>query len=63
MDAGDQVYLADDSTLSVPLQRQLHSFAARYGGKLKTKIFLATDLLPATAHRVVRVTMIRKFKS
>lgn len=61
MVAGDQVYLAEDPTLLVPLARQLHSSAARCGGKLKTEYFLATDLRPENAHRIVRVTMVRAF--
>lgn len=59
MRPGDAIYLAETSP---HLPRQVHAVVGRNEGEVSTKYFLATNLSPDTAHRVVRVTMVRALK-
>jgi hypothetical protein len=55
MRAGDVLYLTEH----IPrLDKSIVIAVARAGGQCETACFVATNLDPATAHRVVRVTMI-----
>lgn len=59
MRAGDVIYLPENGT---PLNRQITSVVSRGGGRVETTVFLATTLDPSTAHRIVRITMIRPLR-
>lgn len=60
MRAGDVLYLFEHTNR---LDRQITSVVGRNGGECQTAGFVATNLDPAFAHRVVRVTMIKPMKA
>ena len=60
MKPGDVIYLPETGGR---LDRQITSVVYRNGGKAETAYFLATNLNPSTAHRIVRVKMIRPLEN
>ena len=60
MRKGDVVYLPDKPAR---LDKAVTATVWRGGGKCLTACFVAVNLDPATAHRVVRVTMLRHMHS
>ncbi len=56
MRAADVIYFPEHL---VRLDKSFQATVYREGGKCETACFVATNLDPASAHRVVRVTMVR----
>ena len=54
MRKGDVLYIPEHHRR---LDREIASTVWRGGGKVLTACFVATNLDPATAHRVIRITM------
>ena len=59
MRAGDVLYLPENSER---LDRAIVSSVSRDGGKVETACFVATNLDPIYAHRVVRITCLESLK-
>ncbi len=59
MRAGDVLYLPEHTER---LDRALAASIYREGGKAETACFVATNLDPTSAHRVLRVTMVKPMK-
>jgi hypothetical protein len=59
MRAGDTIYFSEHTTR---LDKAFQATVYRGGGRCTTACFVATNLDPAEAHRVVAVTMLKPMK-